>query len=304
MNQLLLIASLSFLLGAALNRGSTCAVLATEELMLKRRPARFISFFEAALWGMLCLVFIGAEVILRPDWMGWSLVLAGSALFGLGATINGACVFGVVGRIGSGQIEYLLTGLGTFVGIACARFITDGHPMTTIDQSPILTWPIATALLIALILLRYIVSKRQPQAFMRLTLAMALVGASFVSLGQLHQPFPWVSALADLPSVDLYPALALVALLAGSATNAMVTGRGVRLKMPTGKGSVRRLGGGALMGLGVALVPGGNDGVLLYGMPAGDIEAFAAYTTMIFTIGLSILVSGRVTETWKSRSSM
>lgn len=302
MIQMLLIVGLSFLLGAALNRGSTCAVLATEDLLLNRRPARFLSFFEAALWGVLCLVAMEAEIILRPDWMGWGFVLGGSALFGLGAVVNGACAFGVVGRIGSGQVEYLLTGIGIFVGMVGVRAAIPDHAMTTVDQSAALSWPIAATLLGALILVRYLIANQRPRAFLRLTVAMAMVGTTFVALGQLHQPFPWVSALAHLPAVELGPAVAVIALLAGSTVNAALTARGVRFRMPTVRGSVRRVVGGSLMGAGITLVPGGNDGVLLYGMPAGEPKAFIAYAAMILAIGVSILAAGRVTEAWKNSS--
>lgn len=303
MIQMLLIVGLSFLLGAALNRGSTCAVLATEELVLNRRPARFFSFFEAALWGVLCLAVMGADVILRPDWMGWGFVLGGAALFGLGAVVNGACAFGVIGRIGSGQVEYLLTGLGILVGIIGARGAIPDHAMTSVDQSAALSWPSAATVLAALILVRYLIAEQRLRAFLRLTVAMALVGATFVALGQLHQPFPWVSALAHLPVVELVPTVAVIALLAGSTVNAAMTGRGIRFRMPTVLGSVRRFVGGSLMGAGIMLVPGGNDGVLLYGMPAGEPKAFIAYAAIIAAIGVSILAVGRVTEAWTLASS-
>lgn len=299
----LLIFGLSFLLGAALNRGSTCAVLATEELLLKRRPARFLSFFEAALWGVLCVALIGTETVLRPDWMSWAFVLGGSALFGLGAVLNGACAFGIVGRIGSGQVEYLLTGVGIFVGMAGARLVIPGHAMTAIDQSAALSLPLAASLLIALLIARYMIAKQRPRAFLRLTVAMGIVGASFVALGQLHQPFPWVSALAHLPVVELEPGIAVIALLAGSATNQVLTGRGLRWRTPTATGSARRFGGGVLMGAGAMLVPGGNDSMLLYGMPAGEAKAFAGYAVMIAAIALAIIVTGRATEPWKAHHS-
>ena len=51
------------------------------------------------------------------------------------------------------------------------------------------------------------------------------------------------------------------------------------------------------------LVPGGNDSMLLYGMPAGEAKAFAGYAVMIAAIALAIIVTGRATEPWKARHS-
>lgn len=304
MNLTLLIALLAFFLGAALNRGSTCAVLATEQLLLKRRPARFLALFECALWAVLCLAALGCEYVLRPEWMSWALLVAGSALFGLGAVVNGACAFGVVGRIGSGQVEYLLTGVGLFAGLKLTGMLIGSHSMMPVEQAAALPWQAALAVLIALAVVRYVVSRQRFRAFMRLAVAMAVVGTTFVALGQLHQPFPWVAVLSHLPDIGLNAIVAVVALLAGSAANAMTTGRGIRLKAPTARGAFRRLFGGCLMGAGVLLVPGGNDGVLLYGMPAGEAEAFAAYAVMVATIGISIVSAGKVTERWRPADLM
>ncbi len=155
MIQTVLIVCLSFVLRAALNRGSTCAVLATEELVLRRRPSRFIALFEAALWGVLCLAAMRVEMLFRPGWLSWSLVISGSVLFALGAVLNGACAFGIAGRVGSVQSEYLLSDIGIYLGLVTADLPVRDHALTVVDQSAAFPWPVAAALLFGLTLLRY-----------------------------------------------------------------------------------------------------------------------------------------------------
>ncbi|MBW3245481.1 YeeE/YedE family protein [Epibacterium sp. DP7N7-1] len=162
------------------------------------------------------------------------------------------------------------------------------------------TWHMAVSLLMALLLLRYMIAGQKLRAYLRLTVVMAGVGTSFVALGYLHQPFPWVSALSHLPPVKFASTASTLALMAGATIHAAMTGQ-LRFVQPTARGSTRRLLGGGLMGLGIVLVPGGNDGVLLYGMPAGEPKAFVAYIVMVGTIAVAIFITGRVTEAWKKR---
>ncbi len=53
-----LIAALGFVLGFAMNRGSICTVIATRELVLERRPARFIALVECAAWAALAYAIL------------------------------------------------------------------------------------------------------------------------------------------------------------------------------------------------------------------------------------------------------
>ena len=48
--------------------------------------------------------------------------------------------------------------------------------------------------------------------------------------------------------------------------------------------------GGMLMGWGTLLIPGGNDGLILVGMPLLWPYAWVAFLTMCITIGLALVV--------------
>jgi hypothetical protein len=53
---------------------------------------------------------------------------------------------------------------------------------------------------------------------------------------------------------------------------------------------LRNLVGGLLMGLGLALTPGGNDALVLYGIPSLSPHALPAFLTMTLGIALGLWV--------------
>ena len=58
--------------------------------------------------------------------------------------------------------------------------------------------------------------------------------------------------------------------------------------MPTRKRIQTCLIGGAMMGIGGAMIPGGNDGLVLVGLPFLMPYALASLTTMVTVIALAI----------------
>ncbi|UWR23187.1 YeeE/YedE thiosulfate transporter family protein [Sulfitobacter sp. S190] len=294
-----LVLGLSAVLGIALQIGSTCAVLATQHLVVRRRPERFLSFFECACWAVLTLWVFGAYPILRPDWSAWSYVLAGGALFGAGAWINNACAFGTVSQLGAGHPEYLLTPLGSLIG---ARIVLDGMadmsgPML-IEVDSRMPAPVAAVLLVGFLTVRAIVGRHRLRAYMRLALGMMVVGVCFTLLGYLHQPFPWTNLVAFHDTATVLSVGAVLVMLGAAAGTAALTQRRWRVHRPEGRAALRCLLGGAAMGAGAMLVPGGNDSMLLYGMPSGAAQAFGAYVAMCLTI--AVLVALRAAATPKT----
>src|SRR5205085_4494162 len=112
-------AFLAGVMGFAIQRGATCTVAAMDELVSKRRIHRLGSIVEASLWVVGGLL-IAQALHLLPRMpagyeIGW-LTIVGAMLLGLGAFINGACVFGAIARLGNGEWAYVLTPLGFYVG--------------------------------------------------------------------------------------------------------------------------------------------------------------------------------------------
>ena len=74
-----------------------------------------------------------------------------------------------------------------------------------------------------------------------------------------------------------------IAFVIGGVTGARLGGR-ASLRYPELWQSLRCLAGGAIMGVAGFLVPGGNDVLLLAGLPSLSVHAVAAYITVLATL--------------------
>src|SRR5215813_1957501 len=84
-------------MGFANQRGSTCTVAAFEEIIFEGSYGRLIALFEASLWAGAGFVLLDAASLLAKVPMNYAVgaaTIAGGVLFGLGAVINGNCIFG------------------------------------------------------------------------------------------------------------------------------------------------------------------------------------------------------------------
>jgi toxin CptA len=85
----------------------------------------------------------------------------------------------------------------------------------------------------------------------------------------------------------------LVCLFIGAIVGGWTAGR-LRLTRIRVAAFARCLIGGVLMGWGSLLIPGGNDGLILVGMPLLWPYAWAAFATMCLTIGSAQLLQHRL----------
>ena len=70
------------------------------------------------------------------------------------------------------------------------------------------------------------------------------------------------------------------------------------LKWPTIEDIVRRTLGGILMGLGALLIPGGNDTLLMVGLPMGAWQAALAYVLFVASVAALIARFGSMAKAW------
>ncbi len=293
----LLAIACAFALGLAVNSGSTCAVAAARDLVRARSAATMIGFLVAI--GIAGIVTLGSKWLFgdavhlsgNPP-LGWPL-LAGAVLLGIGATVNGACLFGTLGRLGNGELRFIGMPVGLAAGFAVVGTVPMLAPATTAPN------PLATpsaigwgALIVFAALLLWAwnhLGTRRNDAPVRRTYrrAMLLLGIAGSIEFMLYPGSTYVDAvrMSVLGTMAGYvvPVAATVAAMAGSVISGL-TGGTFRLILPQYSLLARSFVGGALMAAGGWLIPGGNDALLLAYLPAATLGGLVAYAVMTITV--------------------
>lgn len=292
---------LAFTVGFVSQRASICAVRATEQWVVRRRTSRLRAFFGAAAWSGVLLLplawLLPARTMLAADAPISLAVVAGGALFGAGAWLNGACALGTIGHLTRGRTDYLATLVGFVLG-ALAAIRLGIHPEPGLPSAVATPrWPGVLAwLAFAAAIAPAAAACLAPARRRRLGLAarFALLGLCGGLLNATAGPWPYTAILASaaqriaMPGAAWAPGTALFclpAILAGGGA-AACRARRFKLAPPRALPSLARLAGGATMGFAAMLVPGGNDALLLSGLPALGRNAWAAYAAMIAAIAL------------------
>lgn len=293
----------ALVMGYAITSGATCMVAAVNEWAQARRTTRLRAMIEAGVWvgGGLLLAEAWHMTVLRPP--GYAIgarVVLGGMLLGLGAWINRGCLMGAIARLGAGELAYALTPAGYFAGAAlAARMAAAASPVPAMRIDAALLLPMAGIFAVfAVVRGAWVIGRRNfstPRTGVwapheaTLIIALAFL-AMFLSLG----PWTYPDLLADLATgrAQAVPArLALfAATLAGAVVGGVRAGKWIAPRFDR-RQAVRSVGGGAVMAAGARLVPGGNDGLLLVGLPLGYPHALLGLAAMVATIALLVRVS-------------
>ena len=306
----LLAIPLAFLIGFALRRGSVCMVEGTRQAIVLGRPLRLRAFLVAAgTAGAIILPLawlVPGSGMLAPGFpIGWTTI-TGGVLFGLGARLNGGCQFGTLGRLAGGEINFLATCIAAVAGAMLAMRTT----MPSFPQESLLMEASVPGFAILLLFLLLAAPAARPRYWRNLVkslrnrrvqlspmAAMLVVGAAGGALytlagswtvgALLNREGAWL--LGDTANHADGKAIAgAVALLAGATYAAVWTGK-FRLRAPSFDALTRHAPGGAMMGAGAAMVPGGNGTLLLYSMPSASPSGWLAFAAMAAVIALSFL---------------
>lgn len=284
------------LMGLAIQRGATCMVAAVDEVLTSRRTARALALAEAAIWvgGLACIAAAAGWLAMTPAAYPVTVgTIAGGILLGIGAWVNRACVFGAVARIGAGEWAYLATPVGFFLG--CLVPLAPAHPAVAASEFGVGGGALAVAGLFVLFAgWRLFEAARAPHLGRHLWhphRATLLIAITFVTTLMSAGYWAYTDALAALArSMDAMLTLRtamVAALLAGAIAGGAIAGK-LRRERPRASAVARCIAGGALMGMGAALVPGSNDGLILLGLPALLPHAWVAVTVMALSIALAI----------------
>jgi sulfur transporter len=294
------------LMGFATQRGGTCTVAAVEEIFIERRFRRLAALVEASLWvggGFLVLGVAGVLPRMPIGYAAGAITIAGGALLGIGAFVNRTCAFGSIARLGSGDLAFVGTLVGYFLGNLV--IINIASPKQIGGESNLLQASIWFGLLcILLVIVRlcthgWTIWRKRIGFYEHIWsphVATTIIGLTFLVAYLSVGSWTYTDTIAELAlgsMIDVMPRLLLFAsLIAGAVLGAWTAGT-ANLIVPKLPRTGQHLSGGALMGAGGALVPGGNDGLILMGMPLLWPYAWLAFGSMCVTIYISLRLASR-----------
>lgn len=308
------------LMGLAVQRGGTCAVAAVEEVVVRRDTRRFRALVEAACWsaGLLAtaLLVLGHAVPVRAFGVTeWTVV--GGVLLGVGAWINGACVFGSVAAVGGGDWAYVFFPVGFLLGcVSFAALATGVGPVGALPQvlpaiprfqqyAPVVAglfgcWALVRAWHLWAVLFRREggnATDRAPFDVLRgewpLHVGTIVVAVAFVLMALAFGHWVYTDALAELARGQTSLGDVRVGLFGAMLFGSLVGGISLRKWCPvalTANAVGKCLLGGWVMAFGFLLVPGANDSIILLGLPTLQPHAWLSMVVMCLTIaGLIVL---------------
>jgi toxin CptA len=288
------------LMGYAIQRGGTCTVAAVEEVLRQRSAKRLRAMGEAALWvagGLALAQLLGwTHAMPAPRPVSAATVL-GAVLLGLGAWVNGACVFGAIARLGAGQWAQAAVPLGFYLGCLAVNGLTLSPSTAAPVQAGLLPQgPLAGAFLL---FAGWRLGRGGRHGGLRALAARvwaphaatAVIGVTFLLSWLLAGAWAYTDLLAALArrmaSHPVLPLALLAALLGGAVLGGWTAGR-LQSAWPTPAQWARSLAGGALMAVGSLLIPGSNDGLVLVGLPLLHPHAWLAFAVMCLTIAAAM----------------
>ena len=303
--------------GFAAHRASICTVRAVAEMASSRTAFMLASIGKSALWvTALTLPFLWLMPAAASHIGGWRLTttaLGGGLLFGIGAAINGGCAYSTMTRLMDGEVRMALSIGGFAAGIFTFVTLVDINWLTRPQSVPPLIGSVLMfALLLSLALLGWAayevprIWRNRPKHMRphhmvlapqyRLSSAALVIGVTssviFLLFGSPGYTVTLQNLVQGLFGNGKLPgaaaAVLLIAMLVGMLASTLQRGS-FRLDWRPERSWLRNIFGGALMGLGTAMLPGGNDALVLYGIPTFSPHALPAYGALIVGVALGLM---------------
>ena len=287
--------------------GGLCTYAAVLQIVREHRFNRLLAFLGAAACTALLVVplawFWTDSLHLTNTHQQCSSAIAGGTVLGLGAYLNRGCVFGTFVQLTGGNLRYLATLIGMPLGsIAAKLWLLDYSPLT--DDASLAAVPGKNAWLwlgFATLVLLLSISRLNPiaastprlrlrsipEVLVMLTLGVgggwlyaAVYGWDFASVinNTVYQAFDFQPSGPTL--IAIFCTLSMVA----GGISAAVSQNRFAIQYPQFLPSLHSLVGGSLMGAAAVVLPGGNDGLLLSGIPVFAPHALLGFTFMILSM--------------------
>ncbi|MEM7223546.1 MAG: YeeE/YedE thiosulfate transporter family protein [Pseudomonadota bacterium] len=308
---------LALLLGFAAHRASICTVKAVVEVISSRRGYMLASLIKTVLWAM-AVILVAALVWdeglhLAEGYLPSLPSFAGGVIFGMGAAMNRGCAFSTLNKLGSGDLAMVGTLGGFVIGVVGFELIVGQLDLAVVPVDVPLPlsaprWLLVLVLALtayALFELTRLWRRRDRSQNLkarglspryRLSTAAMLIGLSGGALYLLNGDWVYTANLTQgvewFMGGDAAPPLAngllFGAVLIGIWLSAWQR-QAFALRWPRIGPGLMHLLGGVLMGLGAALVPGGNDALILSALPVWLPHALPAFLGMLLGISAALV---------------
>jgi hypothetical protein len=306
---------LAALLGFGVHRASLCTVKTVAEIFSTRKIYMLMAMLKTVLWvmtiSMPIMLFLPDVAAPNRCYAVTFAAIIGGFMFGVGAAINGGCAFSTLWYLANGNLWMLTTILGYCLGVAglsaIAPMIEPGQVLTPLHfKAPgplIFTILAALWLFLSWEIFRIWKTREKDRSlgqlflskYYRLSTAALVLGFSGGVLYALYDTWTYTNALKQKVQSIWMPVekpasinlLLFFALFCGMVVSALQR-RSWRLQWRPIQTWPRHLIGGALMGAGAVLIPGGNDTLLLKSLPGLSPHALPAMIALFFGIIITL----------------
>lgn len=291
-------------LGASAHRGGLCTVKAVAEVMTSGKAHFIWSFFKASLWTSAFLGWaatFGVHIGLAQRPVEAQAILGG-IIFGLGAGLNGSCSFSTLARLAEGHLVMLFTLVGWAIstpGILALLPVPERPASVAISPValliPLSLWMLWEAR--GMWIRRDSIRAGFMNGYWALSIAVLMIALANSALLASANPWSFTSTgLCTAKTLPLAPcqnfgtlwaisAAAMLSMLASA-----IWRKSFRVRMPRFRNALRHFGAGLVMGTGAALMPGGNDGLILFGLPALSPHALPTWGAIVAGIAVAFFV--------------
>jgi uncharacterized membrane protein YedE/YeeE len=306
---------LAGILGFVLHRSGLCMVRTVAEIFSSRRANMLAGILKTALWVFTVLLIwtflLGDRNPFNENYALTYPAIVGGFFFGVGAAVNGGCAFSTLSHLVNGKIWMLVTLVGFSFGIAGITFVL-GRPVAGQIQPSLLSDAPANLLIVLMILLGILMcleiyrlwsSRTKNIGFRHLlffrpyrqSTSSLLIGICGGVLYILHDNWTYTSmlktriqgAIISNDHLQLLHFYLFVAVFVGMVVSALLQ-KSVKLRIKPTKKWVEYLVGGAFMGGGTVLIPGGNDTLILKSIPVLSFHAIPTFAALLCGIAITL----------------
>lgn len=324
----LLIFLLAFGVGFSSRRGGICLVAATAEIIETGKAKTLLFVIEAMIVSLA--ITVPAMLLFPTSFQGSQsyglsfLFIIGAFLYGVGGAINGGCALGSMNKLMSGHVNFFGTIIG--IGIGLAIPLVFAHKSTALINEWIMSNASTRGYLFAIVAVVWLVvlwrlwhhAFRNTHSFQELVqqfihsalsrnvLAIFMLGACaallFLMLGHSWDYTSWIwrfqreylvgASRITASSQFITVSITTMALMLGVFT-ASIVAHSFQLRLFSISRFLTKLVAGGLMGYGAHYIYGGNDTLVLYGLPTAAIHAPFAILFIMLAIAMVLLFKAR-----------